>query len=156
MKLDHLYSVERQFNVPIEKLWHAWTDPTALETWHHPVGMSCVPGTTRSEVMVDGLWSYSVQAPGRESISYFFGKYINVVEHVHFRHSMHYTESEVDFNSMDFSTPAHHIAVDFQKRGNSSWAKFSQFGEAPAAQVALMTQGIESYFDSLEEFLSQD
>ena len=153
MNFPHLYSVEREFNVSIDKLWHAWTDASALTAWHHPVGMSCVPGATQSEMAIEGLWSYAVQVPGRESISHFYGKYSLVQEKLRFEHSMHYTESKDEFEVKDFSTPAHQISVEFEARGEKSWSKFSQFGEAPEAQVALMTQGIESYFDSLEEFL---
>ena len=153
MNLPHLYSVEREFDVPIAQLWSAWTDASSLEQWHHPVGMSCVPGTTRSEMQVGGIWSYSVQVPGRESISYFYGKYSQIEEQHRFKHSMHYTESKEAFELMDFNTPAHEISVEFDSRGNNSWCKFTQFGQAPAEQVALMTQGIESYFDSLKDFL---
>jgi len=153
LNLDHLYSVDREFDVPVSKLWHAWTDSGALESWYHPVGMSCVPGTSRSEILVGGIWTYAVQAPGRETISYFYGKYSLIEENVKFEHSMHYTESKADFEVRDFDTPAHKIAVDFETRGGRSWSKFSQFGQAPEAQVALMKQGIESYFDSLGEYL---
>ena len=153
MNFPHLYSVERQFNVSVDKLWHAWTDASALEVWHHPVGMSCVPGSTHSELEIDGLWAYAVQVPGRESISYFFGKYTLIQENLRFEHSMHYTESKDEFENKDFNTPAHQISVEFESRGDKSWSKFSQYGEAPEGQVALMAQGIESYFDSLEAFL---
>lgn len=153
MNADHLYSVDREFNVSIDKLWHAWTDASALEAWHHPVGMSCVTGATESDMKIGGLWSYAVQVPGRESISYFFGKYTSVAVNSGFEHSMHYTESRDEFALKDFNTPAHRISVDFESRGEKSWAKFSQFGQAPEAQVAMMAKGIESYFESLEEFL---
>ena len=153
MTLPHLYSVEREFNVSIDKLWHAWTDTHALEAWHHPAGMSCLSGATQSEMKIRGLWTYAVQAPGRESISYFFGKYSLIQENLKFEHSMHYTESKDEFELKDFNTSAHQISVEFEARGEKSWSKFSQYGEAPQAQVALMTRGIESYFDSLGEFL---
>ncbi len=52
MTFAHLYSVKREFNVSIDKLWHAWTDAPALSAWHHPVGMSCVPGATQSEMKI--------------------------------------------------------------------------------------------------------
>lgn len=148
-----LYSVEREFDVSVDKLWHAWTDSAALEAWYHPVGMRSVAGATRSEAKPDGLWTCAVEVPGRESISYFFGKYSHVETNIHFEHSMHYTESKDEFERMDFNTPSHKIAVNFENRGAKSWAEFSQFGEAPAEQVVLMTKGIESYFDSLEDFL---
>lgn len=156
LNLDYLYSVEREFAIPIEKLWSAWTEAAALEAWYHPVGMSCVFGTTRSETRQGGIWSCAVQVPGRDSISYFFGKYSSVVQYVHFEHSMHYTESKENFEKMDFDTPSHKITVDFESCGQKSWAKFSQYGQAPEAQVELMKQGIESYFDSLENFLERN
>jgi len=154
MTLPLLYSVDREFNVSIDKLWHAWTDAHALEEWHHPVGMSCLSGATQSEMKIGGLWTYAVQAPGRESISYFFGKYSLIQENLRFEHSMHYTESKDEFELKDFNTPAHQISAEFEARGEKSWSKFSQYGEAPQAQVALMKQGIESYFDSLRDFLN--
>ena len=153
MNFPHLYSVEREFNASIDKLWHAWTDASALEAWHHPIGMSCVSGATQSEIKIGGLWTYAVQVSGRESISYFYGKYSLVQEKIRFEHSMHYTESKDEFEKKDFNTPAHQISVEFEARGENTWSKFSQYGEAPEAQVALMAQGIESYFDSLGEFL---
>ncbi len=153
MPIAPLYSVEREFNVPIHMLWYAWTDAHALEAWHHPIGMSCVPGSTQSEMKIGGLWTYAVQVPGRESISYFFRKYSLIQDNRRFEHSMYYTESQDEFEFSDFNTPAHQIALEFEGRGEKSWSKFSQYGEAPAAQVVLMTQGIESYFDSLQEFL---
>ena len=153
MALPHLYSVQREFDVSINRLWNSWTDASALEAWHHPVGMSCVSGATQSDMKIGGLWSYAVQVPGRESISYFYGKYSLIQENIRFEHSMHYTESREVFQLKDFNTPAHQISVEFEAWGEKSWSKFSQYGEAPDAQVVLMTQGIESYFDSLEEFL---
>jgi len=148
-----LYSVQREFDASIDKLWYAWTDAFALEAWHHPIGMSCVHGATQSEMKIGGLWTYAVQVPGRASISYFYGKYSLIQENRRFEHSMHYTESKDVFEHKDFNAPAHQISVEFEARGEKSWSKFSQYGEAPEAQVVLMTQGIESYFDSLGEFL---
>jgi hypothetical protein len=116
--------------------------------------MTCLPGATQSELVVGGIWSYAVQVPGRESVSYFFGKYSEIIDEVKFTHSMHYTESAEDFKAMDFTSPAHEITVEFATRGENSWSKFSQFGQAPAEQVALMARGIESYFDSLGSYLA--
>lgn len=150
---NHLYSVERDFLVSINELWSAWTDASALQQWHHPVGMSCPQGTVRSEMQIGGIWTYAVEVPGRESISYFYGKYTEIEVNKYFHHTMHYTESLEDFKAMDFNAPAHEISVEFEDRGEKSWAKFSQFGEAPEEQVVMMIQGIESYFDSLYSYL---
>ena len=106
MTFAHLYSVKREFNVSIDKLWHAWTDAPALSAWHHPVGMSCVPGATQSEMKIGGLWTYAVQLPGRESISYFYGKYSLIQENLRFEHSMHYQNLRMHLN-LKISTPQH-------------------------------------------------
>jgi hypothetical protein len=39
------------------------------------------------------------------------------------------------------------VAVDV------TWVRFSQFGELPEGQVEQTQQGMESYFDSLGEYL---
>jgi hypothetical protein len=52
------------------------------------------------------------------------------------------------------STPSHLIVIDFDDRGSSSWARFSQFGEMPEGQAEQAQAGMESYFDSLGNFLN--
>jgi uncharacterized protein YndB with AHSA1/START domain len=47
------------------------------------------------------------------------------------------------------------VAVDFEPRGDGAWVRFSQYGEMPAEQVPQTKAGMESYFDSLDEFLSR-
>lgn len=152
MTQPHLYSVEREFSVPVEKLWQAWTTASELEVWYHGTEHQSVPGATRSDLQIGGIWTCGVHVPGRDFDSFFFGKYTEIETNVHFEHTLHYTESLEEFKEMDFSTPSHLIKVEFISRGTNSWCKFSQFGEAPADQVALMVIGIGSYFDSLENF----
>jgi len=43
--------------------------------------------------------------------------------------------------------------LDFEDRGVNSWVKFSQFGELPEGQAEQAKAGMESYFDSLSNFL---
>ena len=54
----------------------------------------------------------------------------------------------------DMSAPSHLIVIDFDDRGSSSWARFSQFGEMPEGQAEQAQAGMESYFDSLGNFLN--
>ena len=60
MKEEFLYSVEREYPVPIEKLWHAWTDAAALEQWYSPTDLSVVPGSVVSDPVVGGWWTVAV------------------------------------------------------------------------------------------------
>ena len=43
-----LYTVEREFAAPVERLWRAWTDAADLERWYSPVDLSVVPGSVVS------------------------------------------------------------------------------------------------------------
>jgi hypothetical protein len=67
---------------------------------------------------------------------------------------LHYTQSKEEFENRNFETESHLIVLDFEDRGNSSWVKFSQFGELPEGQAEQAKAGMESYFDSLSNFLN--
>jgi hypothetical protein len=45
--------------------------------------------------------------------------------------------------------------VEFENRSGKTWVKFSQFGEMPAEQIPQTQAGMESYFDSLEVYLTK-
>ena len=63
MTLDPLYSVEREYAHPVEGMWHAWTDPAALEQWYRPLDLAVVPGSVTSEIEVGGWWTVAVDVP---------------------------------------------------------------------------------------------
>ena len=149
MSQPFLYSVEREYPVPIEKLWHAWVDSDSLEAWYHPTDLASVKGATTSVLEVGGLWSCGVDVPAHNFAAYFYGKYITIVKHELLTHTMHYTESAADFAAKDFSTPSHEVVVNFESRGPKSWVKFAQYGELPEGQAERAKAGMESYFDSL-------
>ncbi|MFM7145283.1 MAG: SRPBCC family protein [Actinomycetales bacterium] len=150
---DFLYSVEREFDIPIEILWGAWTDADALQAWYHPTDLRNVPGSVVSEAVPGGWWTCGVDVPEQGYVAYFYGRYLVVVDNARLEHTLHYTQSEEEFTKRDEGTPAHRVVVEFESRGFRSWVKYSQFGEMPVGQAALAQAGMESYFDSLEQFL---
>jgi len=150
---DFLYSVEREFDIPVGILWAAWTDPVALEAWYHPMDLSVVPGSVISDAVEDGLWTVAVDVPEHGFVAYFFGRYTAVVENARLEHTMAYTQSADEFAARDETAPHHRILVEFETRGFRSWVKFSQFGDLPEEQAVQAQAGMESYFDSLEAFL---
>lgn len=153
MKYEFLYSVEREYPVSIETLWQAWTDPNALQSWYHPVDLSCVPNTVENVSEVDGIWSVSVDVPEHGFVAYFYGRYTEVKHHELMEHTMSYTQSKEEWEARDMSAPYHNVVLNFEDRDGKSWVKFSQFGEMPAEQIALTKAGMESYFDSLQNYL---
>mgnify|MGYP000034085018 FL=1 len=151
---NFLYSVEREVSHPIAKLWHAWTDAAALEAWYHPTELLAVPGLTVSDFREGGTWAVSVAVPEHGFVAYFYGQYHSIEPMKHFEHSMHYTQSQEEFEAKDFSTPAHRVVIEFEDRGEASWVRFSQYGELPEGQAEQAQAGMESYLDSLQRFLA--
>jgi hypothetical protein len=76
------------------------------------------------------------------------------VENARLEHTMAYTQSADDFAARDESAPHHRVLVEFETRDFRSWVKFSQFGDLPSGQAAQAQEGMESYFDSLEAYLT--
>ncbi len=153
---DFRYSVERQFDLPVEILWDAWIDAEALQAWYHPTGLANVPGSVVSDAVEGGLWTVGVDVPEHGFVAYFYGRYTKVVENLLLEHTMHYTQSAEEFAARDESSPSHRVTIEFDSRGMYSWVKFSQFGELPEGQAVQAQAGMESYFDSLEAYLVAD
>lgn len=150
-----LYSVEREFPVSIGDLWSAWTDPKKLEAWYFPTALKSVPGATESELRLGGLWACGVDVAEFGFVAYFYGKYTKIEHEKLIEHTLHYTQSKEEFQTKDFETESHLIVLDFEDRGESSWVKFSQYGELPEGQAAQAQAGMESYLDSLSNFLAK-
>lgn len=148
------YSVEREFDIPLEILWAAWTDSVALEQWYHGTAHSVVPGSMRSDVFVGGAWSVAIDVPQAVFVAYFYGEYTAVVENARLEHTLYYTESIDEFNAKDLTQDHHNIRIEFEAKDFRSWVKYSQYGDLPESEALQAQAGIESYFDSLNEYLS--
>ena len=153
---DFLYSVEREFDIPIDILWAAWTDPVALEAWYHPTDLSVVPGSVVSDPVVGGWWTVAVDVSAHGFVAYFYGRYQAVVENARLEHTLDYTQSAEEFAARDESAPHHLIRVEFEARAFRSWVRFSQYGEMPESEAIQAQAGMESYFDSLEAYLTSE
>ena len=157
MTHEALYSVEREYPVPVKRLWRAWTDPAELEQWYSPVALAVVPGSVVSDVKLGGHWKSAVDVPEHAFVAYFWGRFSDVVPERRLEHSLFYSQEEAEFVLADESGEYHVISVDFEPRGEqAAWVRFSQFGNMPAEQVEATQLGMESYFDNLERYLESN
>ena len=152
---NFLYSVEREYPVDIQRVWHAWLDAAELEEWYHPTNLRNVPGSAVSEPEIGGWWTIAVDVPQAGFQSYFWGKYTVLEPYTLIEHSMFYSQNPQEFVARDVSGKSARITVEFEERGEKTWVRFSQFGELPAEQIPLAKMGMESYFQSLAHFLSR-
>jgi uncharacterized protein YndB with AHSA1/START domain len=155
VKQDFLYSVEREYEASMDALWNAWINADALQEWYHPTDLKNVPNSAASVAEVNGLWSIAVDVPQYNMAAYFFGWYTEVAEHQKLVHTMCYTQDPAEFEAKDPNALHHTVVVDFEQRGSKVWVKFSQFGELPEGEAPRAQAGMESYFDSLGEFLAK-
>lgn len=150
-----LYSVEREYQVPMQVLWDAWTVPALLEQWYSPTALSVVPGSAVSETEVGGRWAIGVDVSAHGFNAYFWGRFSEVETHKKLVHTLCYSQNEDEFLARSDDAESHLIVVDFEDRGNSSWVRFSQFGEMPAEQAEASREGMQSYLENLQLFLDK-
>lgn len=149
-----LYSVEREFDVSIERLWQAWVEAKQLEQWYSPTFLSVVPNSAVSQTEVGGQWAIAVDVSANGFNAYFWGRYSVVEPHKKLVHTLCYSQDEADFIARSDDAPAHEIIIDFERRGDSSWVRFSQFGEMDEEQAEASREGMESYLENLNRYLA--
>ena len=152
--MQPLYFVERTFPFPVDRLWRAWTDASELEKWYSPVFLKVIPGSATSEAVVGGTWAIAVDVSENGFNAYFWGKYSQVETNLKLVHDLNYSQDELEFTLREPSPEAHRIEIDFTKTDGGTAARFSQFGEMEQEQADASREGMESYFDNLEIYLS--
>ncbi|CAB4332550.1 unannotated protein [freshwater metagenome] len=153
--MPKLYSVEREYPVPISALWDAWMNPDALSAWYSPTDLSVLAGSVVSENKIGGWWTVGVDVTKYGFKAYFWGTYSELELNKKIVHSMNYSQDAEEFAARVVTADAHTIEIDFDDRGDSSWVRFTQFGELPADQAEGAKTGMESYFDNLGIYISR-
>jgi hypothetical protein len=98
---------------------------------------------------------YSVEREYPVTLATLWNACVEVQLHDHLVHTLAYTQDADGFVARNEDVPVHIIRVEFEERGATSWCKFTQFGEMPAEQIPQTKAGMESYFHSLDEYLSR-
>ena len=153
MQHNFLYSVEREYSQPMARIWEAWTDAAQLEAWYHPTVLANVVGSSVSEPVVGGNWAIAVDVPEHNMQSCFWGQYTAVEEGKLLEHTMFYTQNPAEFAAKDLSGEFAKVVVDFEERPTGTWVRFTQYGELPEEHIPLAKAGMESYFQSLADYL---
>ena len=155
MTMKFLYSVEREYPVPVQRTWQAWTKAAELEKWYSPVFLKVIPGSATSEAVVGGRWAIAVDVSENGFNAYFWGKYSQVDNNLKLIHDLNYSQDELEFALREPSPEAHRIEIDFTKTDGGTLVRFSQFGEMEQEQADASREGMESYFDNLDNYLEK-
>jgi uncharacterized protein YndB with AHSA1/START domain len=151
--MQPLYFVERTFPFPVERLWSAWTKSAELEKWYCPVFLKVIPGSANSEAEVGGTWAIAVDVSENGFNAYFWGTYSEVNLHKKLVHDLNYSQDELEFALREPGQDAHRIEIDFSITEAGTLVRFSQFGEMEQEQAEASREGMESYFDNLNNYL---
>jgi uncharacterized protein YndB with AHSA1/START domain len=151
--MQPLYFVERTFKFPVERLWSAWTKSAELEKWYCPVFLKVIPGSATSEAEVGGTWAIAVDVSDNGFNAYFWGTYSAVELHQKLVHDLNYSQDELEFALREPGQDAHRIEIDFSITEAGTLVRFSQFGEMEQEQAEASREGMESYFDNLNNYL---
>lgn len=153
MQHNFLYSVERVYSHSMDRIWEAWTDAAQLESWYHPTDLANVPGSSVSVPVVGGAWAIAVDVPQYGFQSCFWGQYTVIEYGKVIEHTMFYSQDPAEFAAKDISGDFAKIVVTFEERPGGTWVQFAQYGELPEEHIPMAKAGMESYFQSLADFL---
>jgi uncharacterized protein YndB with AHSA1/START domain len=151
-----LYFVEREYSVPLSTLWNAWIEADQLQRWYSPEVLDTVPNSATSDAVVGGDWAIAIDVSVNGFNAYFWGKYTEVKFQEKLVHTMNYSQDELEFNLRGEDQAHHVIEIDFAARGENSWVRFTQFGSMDPEQAEATKDGMESYFNNLQNFLSKN
>ena len=151
-----LYFVEREYSVPLSVLWNAWVEADQLQKWYSPEVLDTVPNSATSDAVVGGDWAIAIDVSVNGFNAYFWGKYTEVKFQEKLVHTMNYSQDELEFNLRGEDQAQHVIEIDFAARGENSWVRFTQFGSMDPEQAEATKDGMESYFNNLQNYLSKN
>jgi uncharacterized protein YndB with AHSA1/START domain len=151
-----LYFVEREYSVPLSTLWNAWIEADQLQRWYSPEVLDTVPNSATSDAVVGGDWAIAIDVSVNGFNAYFWGKYTEVKFQEKLVHTMNYSQDELEFNLRGEDQAHHVIEIDFAARGENSWVRFTQFGSMDPEQAEATKDGMESYFNNLQNYLSKN
>jgi uncharacterized protein YndB with AHSA1/START domain len=147
--------VRRELDASPEAVWHAFTNPDALSAWYHPVGFSTPRASVVSETFVGGKWSASVVVPVDGSEHHFFGRYRLVDAPNLLEYSMYYAEGDGIADAKE-DGPAGNVWVVIERQASGSQVTYLGTALLPAGEGKAAQAGMESYFDSLAEYLANE
>jgi uncharacterized protein YndB with AHSA1/START domain len=151
-----LYFVEREYPVSLPTLWNAWVEADQLQKWYSPEVLDTVPNSATSDAVVGGDWAIAIDVSVNGFNAYFWGKYTEVKFQEKLVHTMNYSQDELEFNLRGEDQAQHVIEIDFEARGENSWVRFTQFGSMDPEQAEATKDGMESYFNNLQNYLSKN
>lgn len=141
------FEVEKEFEVPVEELYKAWTNPEALKQWWKP--MDNLLTKVENNVTSGGSILYEAGGEGEEPNVLIKGKYEKVID------------EELLIYSWNFNLPKnpveespYKLEVNFSKTSNGSRIHVNQKNLQDEEAVVVHREGWEKGLQDLKSYLS--
>jgi uncharacterized protein YndB with AHSA1/START domain len=144
----HQVSLEKEFPVPAEQLYAAWTSPEELKQWWHPMGNHLKEVT--NELNEGGTVRYVFEANGQEDAVEISGKYETVEPNRKLVYSWNWHLPHQPVGNGEYKL---HIGFVPSGEGSKLTVLQENFGTADAVQPH--QEGWEQALSDLEAYLSK-
>lgn len=143
----------REFNSPIDKVWHSWTDSTALDKWWAPKPYKA--DTKTFDLKPGGIWLYSMTGP-QGDVSWCRQDYGAIKPKSELTWTARFCDEK---GVIDNSFPTMHWVVKFMasNTGTRIETKLSFDNEADMQKIIQMgfQEGFTMGLNNLDELLAQ-
>jgi len=139
--VEHSLSITRAFDVPVEQLYEAWTDPAQVVQWMGPGEVKCVDA--QIDLQVGG--SYRIHMVSDDGDHIATGEYLEIAPNRRLKYSWGWESQTVTGTC---------VTVEFQSKGQGSQITLvhEDFPEREAMEKH--TQGWNGCIDGLTQYLN--
>jgi uncharacterized protein YndB with AHSA1/START domain len=145
---DIQLNVDKDFPVPVERLYQAWTDPEALKQWWHPMGNQMQQARTKPEVGSPVEYVFANEQ-GEHSFT-INGTYKEVEEGKKLVYTWNWQVPDATVGHSEFL-----LTVVFSPAGSGSRIAVTQENFKDEESVQPHHEGWEKGLNDLHRFLSQ-
>ncbi len=136
--------MERTFDAPVDRVFHAWSDPGELACWAW--GSMGHAVTADVDLRVGGTYRITTTQPGQATLA-FEGTYEDVVPGRRLVYSLHWDAP------MGYDAPDERVTVEFVGRGEQTDVTFVHEGVPDGIAHDTHVKGWADTFDTLAQLL---
>ena len=148
-------TIARQFDVPREKVFEAWTTPEQFASWWGPAGFTTPLDTVSIDARAGGRWQATMISDADGMEIPFFGVYHEVVEPEKLVFSL-VDPADAEYMARRERGEADDVTtIELKSLGDRSELSFTQVGQWTEEDYGRTRDGWASFFDCLENTLAK-
>jgi uncharacterized protein YndB with AHSA1/START domain len=155
-------TINRVFNAPVEKVWHAWGEPEMVKKWWGPKNFT-VP-VVEIDFREGGTSLVSMQAPGEMGgfVLYNTWEYTKIIPNKQLEFTLRFTDRDRKvLNPQHIGLPegvpieVPHV-ITFESVGAKTEMKYFEYGYTTNQAVEMSKAGLEEVLDKMAEALQEN